>query len=118
MAVYLDGVLVYAKSGEDRMQLLKTGLKRAGEHRLFLQLAECEMMKQTPNCLGFVSGLQRVAAGPRKVNTIQQWPGELWRQQMAKGFLRPAGQCPKPIPSPNKLAHPLSQLLKLNSDRV
>lgn len=87
----LDDVLAYPKVREKHMWHLKTVLQRVREHKLFLRLPKCEMVKQRVNHLASVLGPQKASADPKKVRTIQEWPEELLQRQSVGGFLRLVG---------------------------
>lgn len=58
----------------------------------------------------------RVSPDPRKLETMQAWPEILKDRKQLRGFLGMVGFYRKLIPNFNKLAHPLHQLLKDDSD--
>ena len=118
VVIYLDDVLVYSRTREEHMQHLRRVLEKAREHKLFLQLPKCEIVKQRVNYLGFVIEPGKVSADPKKVKTIQEWPEELLTKREVRGFLGLVGYYRKLIPNFTKMALPLFQLLKDDSDGV
>ncbi|PHJ22782.1 transposon tf2-1 polyprotein [Cystoisospora suis] len=88
------------------------------EHRLFVKLSKCESGTQRVQYLGFVIEPAGVSPDPDKVRTISEWPEILRDRRQLRGFLGLVGYYRRVIPNLNKLAHPLRELLREESDMV
>lgn len=73
-AVYLDDVLIHAKTIEDAMGNLETILKLLREEGLTLNLSKCYFLQLSITYLGFEISDGKVKPGSAKIKAIEEFP--------------------------------------------
>ena len=72
--VYLDDILIYAKSREEHDALLKKILIILQEHKLYAKLSKCNFVREEIKFLGHVVSAKGIATDPVKTAAIRHWP--------------------------------------------
>ena len=72
--VYLDDIVIYAKSLADHNTKLREVLERLRTYKLMLQPAKCEFLRKEVNYLGHQITETGVRPDPQKVVVIDQFP--------------------------------------------
>jgi hypothetical protein len=72
--VFIDDVIVYAKTAEEHAQRLANVLERFERANLQLQPEKCEFAKDQVNYLSHVISSKGIEASPDKVKAIQEYP--------------------------------------------
>ena len=109
--VYMDDIVIYAKSLEEHTQKLKNLLKRLESANLTLQTEKCSFLRKEVTYLGHVISRDGVKPDSKKVEAVRKFP----RPKSAKNikqFLGLAGYYRRFIPNFSTVAKPLSYLLK------
>ena len=68
--VYLDDILVFSRTIEERWEHLRQALQRLREAKLYGRLHKCEFLKDKVDYLGFEVSSQGVHASPDKVRAV------------------------------------------------
>jgi hypothetical protein len=74
VAVYLDDILIYTKTEEEHVKMVKEVLKILQENNLFVKPEKCEFHKQEMEYLGLIIKLGEIAMDPVKVKGVMEWP--------------------------------------------
>jgi hypothetical protein len=112
--VYLDDIVVYAKSLSDHNDKLREVFERLRTHRLKLQPDKCEFLRKEVNYLGHQITEHGVKPDPQKVMVIAQYPRPTTTKQL-KTFCGMISYYRRFIPNCSKIASPLHKLLKVNA---
>src|SRR5271169_2441711 len=102
--VYMDDILIFAKTQEDLERYTKMVLQRLREHDLYLKPKKCEFNKTKIEYLGMIIEEGRISMDPVKLAGICDWP-ILTTVKQVQSFLRF-------ITHFSDLARPLNDLTK------
>jgi len=107
--VFIDNILVYSKSEEERAEHLRILLQVLKEKQLFAKLSKCEFWLQEVSFLGHVISKGGITVDPSKVDAVMHWesPNSVFG---VRSFLGLAGYYRRFIEGFSKLALPLTQL--------
>ena len=72
--VYMDDILIFAKTQEDLERHTKMVLQRLREHDLYLKPKKCEFNKKKIEYLGMIIEEGRISMDPVKLAGIRDWP--------------------------------------------
>ena len=72
--VYLDDILIFTKTEEEHVQVVRWVLQVLKENKLFLCPEKCEFYKQRIEYLGLVISENEVSMDLVKVTGVQEWP--------------------------------------------
>jgi len=103
--VYLDGIVIYAKSLADHNTRLRELLERLRTHKLKLQPGKCEFLRKEVNYLGHQITEAGVRPDPQKVVAIEQFPTSTNPKQL-KTFCAMISYYRRFIPNCSKIASP------------
>ena len=109
--VYLDDIVIYAKSLSDHTVKLREALERLSSHRLKLQPDKCEFLRKEVNYLGHQITEYGVKPDPQKVMAMAQFPQPTTTKQL-KTFCGMISYYRRFIPNCSKTASPLHKLFK------
>lgn len=109
--VYLDDIVIYARSLEEHEIKFQRLMKRLEEANLFLQPDKCEFLKKEVAYLGHIITENGVRPDPKKVSAVENFPTPKTRKNI-KQFLGLAGYYRRFIENFSKIAKPLSDLTK------
>ncbi len=109
--VYLDDIVIYAKSLADHNGKLREILGRLRTHQLKLQPDKCEFLRTEVNYLGHQITESGVRPDPQKVAVIEQFPTPT-NVKSLKTFCGMISYYRRFIPNCSKIASPLYKLLK------
>jgi len=113
--VYLDDIVIYARSLADHNTELREVLDRLRMHELKLQLDKSEFLRKEVNYLGHRITDAGVRPDPQKVATIEQFPTPTNAKQL-KIFGGMISYCRQFIPNCSRNSSPLYKLL--NDDAI
>ena len=74
LLIYLDDVIVYAKTWEEELERLRRVFSRLREAKLKLNPKKCHLFKSRVNYLGHVVSREGVSTDPDKIAAIKDWP--------------------------------------------
>ena len=104
--VYLDDIVVYARSLADHNTKLQEVLDRLRTHKLKLQPEKCEFFRKEVNYLGHQITEAGVRPDPQKVAAIEQFPPPTTAKQL-KTFCGMISYYRRFIPNCSRIASPL-----------
>ena len=109
--VYLDDIVLYAKSLADHNGKLREVLDRLRTYQLKLQPDKCEFLRTEVSYLGHQITESGVRPDPQKVAAIEQFPTPTDAKKL-KTFCGMVSYYRRFIPNCSKIASPLYKLLK------
>lgn len=113
--VYLDDIIIYAKSISDHSEKLREVFERLRKFNLKLQPTKCTFMRKEVNYLGHIITDQGVKPDPKKVQCVSNFPIPT-NQKELKSFLGLSGYYRRFVPNYGKISKPLTSLLKKDVD--
>lgn len=111
MFVYLDDIVIYARSLQEHETKYRKLVKRLRTANLKLQPDKCEFLRKEIIYLGHSIGEDGVKPDPQKLQAVREFPPPRTARQI-KQFLGLVGYYRRFVPSFSKLAKPLTDLLK------
>jgi Reverse transcriptase (RNA-dependent DNA polymerase) len=108
--VYMDDILIFAKSQEELQKRMKQVLQQLQEDDLFLKPKKCEFNKSTMEYLGLIIQEGKLSMDPVKLSGIRDWPTPTSVKQV-RGFIGFANFYRQFIKKFSKLVLPLNNLL-------
>jgi hypothetical protein len=109
--VYLDDIVLYARSLADHNTKLPEVLDRLRKYRLKLQVYKCQFLRKEVNYLGHQITEDRARPDPQKVAAIEQFLPPTTAKQL-KTFCGMISYYRQFIPNCSRIASPLYKLLK------
>jgi len=109
--VYMDDILIFAKTKEELERITKMVLDKLREHDLFLKAKKCEFCKIKLEYLGMIIEEGRISMDPVKLGGIKDWPIPTTVKQV-RSFLGFGNFYRKFISHYSDLARPLNDLTK------
>ena len=103
--VYLDDIVIYAKSLANHNTRVREVMERLRTHKLKLQPGKCEFLRKEVNYLGHQITETGVRPDPQKVVAIEQFPTPTNPKQL-KTFCRMISYYRRFIPNCSKIASP------------
>jgi len=85
--VYLDDILVFSKTEDQHMEILKSVLDRLRKHKIQCRFSQCTFAVTEVEYLGFRLSAKGVRMDPKKVEIIKQWPESPSSKSDIRGFL-------------------------------
>jgi len=74
VVVFIDDILIYSKSWEDHLLLIKEVLTILQQNQFHVKMSKCSFAKQQLSYLGHIVSGQGVATDPSKIAFIKEWP--------------------------------------------
>ena len=72
--IYMDDILIFAKTKEELKQITKLVLEKLRENDLFLKAKKCEFKKIKIEYLGMIIEEGQISMDPIKLAGIREWP--------------------------------------------
>ena len=110
--IYLDDVIVFARSFPEMLQRLEEVLQRLGEYGLKLKMSKCKLFQRRLTYLGHVVSAAGVEPDPEKTKVLEDWrlnPPK--NSQQLQTFLGFAGYYRSFVKNFAKIAEPLYHLV-------
>ena len=111
VVVFIDYILIYSKSWEDHLLLIKEVLTILQQNQFHVKMSKCSFAKQQLSYLGHIVSGQGVATDPSKIASIKEWP-QPQNQKDLRSFLGMVGYYRKFVSQFGLLCKPLTNLLK------
>jgi hypothetical protein len=111
---FFDDILIYSKTWTDHLTHVDQVLHLLSQHQLFLKQSKCAFGASEVEYLGHLVGKDGVRVEPKNIEAMQDWthPKTL---KILPGFLGLTGYYRKFVKNYEKIAAPLTTLLKKNS---
>ena len=109
--IYMDDILIFAKTKEELKQIMKLVFKKFRENNLFLKARKCEFEKTKIEYLGMIIEEGQISMDPIKLAGIWEWPAPTTVKQVWS-FLGFGNFYQKFISHYSNLAKPLTDLTK------
>lgn len=74
LVVYIDDLLIYSETEDERLRHLEAVLSRLAEHELYVGCEKCKIMARETEFLGLVISDQGIQIGQDRVEAIRAWP--------------------------------------------
>lgn len=113
--VYLDDVIIYGKTLEDHNSKLKDVFTRFRLHNLKLQPEKCEFLRPELTYLGHTITADGIKPDENKIKAIKNFPTPKSPTEI-KQFMGLAGYYRRHIQNFAKIAQPMNNLLKKNTN--
>jgi hypothetical protein len=109
--VFIDDILIYAKTAEEHEILVRWVLKRICEEGYYANPDKCEFFMKEISFLGFVISEKGFSMQKHKVKAVQDWKAPTNKKEV-RAFLGITGYYRKFVPQYSKIALPLTELTK------
>ena len=107
--IFIDDILVYSRSKEDREKHLRVVLGWLRGQKLFAKLSKCSFWQKSIGFIGHIVSDQGVSVDPEKIQTIRDWTHPRNATEV-RSFLGLAGYYRKFVKGFASLAQPMTQL--------
>jgi hypothetical protein len=111
VVVFVDYILVYSKSEEERAEHLRIVLQRLRDHKLYAKFSKCEFWLDSVKFLGHTISSEGISVDPCKVQEVMDWKPPKSVHQI-RSFLGLAGYYRRFVPDFSRIAKPMTELLK------
>ena len=112
--VYLDDIVVYAKTPEQHLQRLATVLSRLSDAGLKLKPEKCRFFRKSVQFLGHVISHEGIGTDPEKIKAVVEWPRPTSATEV-RSFIGLAGYYRRFVRDFAKIASPLHALVRNDS---
>ena len=109
--VFMDDILIYSGSGEERAEHLRIVLQTLREHRLYAKLSKCQFWLDSVAFLGHIISAEGVSVDPQKVEAILNWQPPTSVTKI-RSFMGLARYYRKFVEGFSKIATPLTRLMR------
>jgi hypothetical protein len=109
-----DDIFIYSKTWTEHLAHVDRVLHLLSQHQLFLKQSKCAFGASEVEYLGYLVGKDGVKVDPKKIATMQDWPHPKTLKSLC-GFMGLTGYYRKFVKNYEKIATPLTALLKKNS---
>ena len=72
--IYLDDILIFSKTLEEYIPIVRKLLQRLKSHRLYAKESKCQFHCQSVEFLGMIVSAKGLEMYQDKIQTIQEWP--------------------------------------------
>ena len=115
--IYLDDIIVFAKTQEEAITRLGTVFQKLREAGLKLQPSKCELFKTSLLYLGHIVSEDGIRIDPEKIEAVLQWPVPLTVTDV-RSFLGLTNYYRRFLKGYAKIARPLTNLIsRENADK-
>lgn len=72
--VYMDDILIYAKTREEHARILDEALTLLDEKNFYVKLSKCDFEQHELKFLGHIIGQEGIKVDPAKTQVVKDWP--------------------------------------------
>ena len=108
--IYLDDLIIFAKTYEEHLERLQMVLQRLREAGLKLSAKKCKFFQTKVVYVGHLVSEEGIEADPAKVESIKNWPTPTTPEEVRR-FLGFAGYYRKFVKDFSRIARPLNDLM-------
>ena len=108
--IYLDDIIVFAKTQQEAITRLGTMFQKLREARLKLQPSKCELFKTSWLYLGHIVSEDGIRTDPKKIEAVLQWPVPVTVTNV-RSFLGLTNYYRRFLKGYAKIARPLTNLI-------
>jgi transposase InsO family protein len=109
--VYMDDILIYAKTPEEHARILDQVLTLFREEELFVKLSKCDFEKTELKFVGHIVGKDGIKVDPDKTKVVNAWPTPTTVKDV-RSFLGLANYFRKFVQGYSSLVEPLTKLTR------
>ncbi len=109
--VYMDDILIYAKTREEHAQILGHVLDLLHQSNLYVKLSKCDFEKSELKFLGHIVGREGIKVDPAKTQVVADWPTPTCIKDV-RSFLGLANYFRKFVQGYSTLVEPLTNLTR------
>lgn len=109
--VYLDDVIIHAKTREEHDKILWEIMKILEKHKLQLKISKCHFYAKKFEYLGHIISESGIKANPKKIQAIKEYPRPKNMKEI-QSFLGLGSYFRRYVRNFSKISKPLSTLLK------
>lgn len=109
--VYLDDIIIYAKTMEEHNELLYTAMKLLQTYNLQLKISKCTFYARDFEYLGHIINENGIRANPKKIQAIKDYPRPQTIKEIQR-FLGMTAYYRRYVPNFSKISKPITLLLK------
>ena len=109
--VYMDDILIYAKTQEEHARLLDEILTLLGQNDFYVKFSKCEFEKTELKYVGHIVGKHGIKVDPAKTQVVRDWPTPTSVKDV-RSFLGLANYFRKFVQGYSTLVEPLTQLTR------
>ncbi|GJR17846.1 putative reverse transcriptase domain-containing protein [Tanacetum coccineum] len=111
--VFVDDILIYSKTKEDRENHLRLMLDLLRKEKLYAKFSKCEFWLQEVHFLGHVVNHDSIHMDPSKIEAVKSWKATTTPSEV-RSFLGLAGYYKRFIENFSKIAKPFTSLTQKN----
>ncbi|XP_074300152.1 putative mitochondrial protein AtMg00860 [Silene latifolia] len=111
VVVFIDDILVYAKTKKEHEEHLRIVLQTLREHQLYVKLSKCEFWLEKVAFLGHIIAKEGVAVDPTKNEAMSRWVSPKNMAEI-RSFVGLAGYYRRFMKDFSKIARPLTSLMR------
>jgi hypothetical protein len=109
--VYMDDILIYAKTREEHARILEEVLTLLADNDFYVKLSKCDFEKSELKYVGHIVGREGIKVDPAKTQVVNDWPTPASVKDV-RSFLGLANYFRKFVQGYSTLVEPLTRLTR------
>lgn len=115
--VYLDDIIIYARTRTEHDEILRTVMEKLKQHNLQLKISKCEFYAREFEFLGHIISKDGIRTNPKKIEAVRDFPIPK-NVKKVQSFLGMTNYYRRFVRRYSHIAKPLSRLCKKNQPFV